>query len=70
MRTCAKFVYLFKNFQCVLSYHSSSLGRGNINGRILFSTRIFIKTKCQVSLAYNILKYTIIIANIPLFGLE
>ena len=26
------FVYLFKIFQCVLSYHSSSLGRGNING--------------------------------------
>ena len=32
MRTRAKFVYLFKKFQCLLSYHSSSLGRGNING--------------------------------------
>ena len=31
-RTRAKFLYLFKNFHCVLSYHSSSLGRGNING--------------------------------------
>ena len=28
----AKFVYFFKNSQCILSYHSSSLGRQNING--------------------------------------
>ena len=33
MIVCArdKFVYLFKNSQCILSYDSSSLGTGNIN---------------------------------------
>ena len=46
----AKFVYLFKNLQYILSLYSSSLGWGNINGMISFSTRIFTKTKCQVSL--------------------
>ena len=58
------FVYLFKNFHCVLSYHSSSLGRGNINGYkwtvISFNIRIFIKTKCQVSL---VVQYIFTIRN-------
>ena len=31
MRARAKFVYLFKNSQRILSYDSSSLGTGNIN---------------------------------------
>ena len=30
-RARAKFVYLFKNSQCILSYDSSSLGTENIN---------------------------------------
>ena len=52
---CARdnFVYLFKNSQCILSYDSSSLGTGNINELISFSTRIFTKTKSQVSLVIN-----------------
>ena len=49
MRACAKFVYLFKNFQCVLSYHISSLGRGNING-LWFHLVKNIYKNCQVSL--------------------
>ena len=31
VRARAKFVYLFKNSQCILSYDSSSLGTRNIN---------------------------------------
>ena len=33
---------------------SSSSGRGNINGLISFSTRIFTKTKCQV---FSVVQY-------------
>ena len=46
MRARAKFVYLFKTFQCVLSYQNLSLGGGGGKYKwteILFSTRIFIK---------------------------
>ena len=32
VRERAKFVELFKNFQCVLNYYSSSSARGNLNG--------------------------------------
>ena len=43
----AKFVYLFRDSQCVLSYHRSRLGTENIN-RLRF--HLSTKTKWQVSL--------------------
>ena len=48
-----KFVYLFTNFQCILSCDISNLGTGNIDinkNVISFSARIFTNSKCQVSL--------------------
>ena len=50
MRARAKYVYLFKNFQCILNY-PFKFRPGKYKWTVIsFSARIFIKSKCQVSL--------------------
>ena len=39
----AKFVYLFKNFQCVLSYPCSSLATKNINGLLFHLVQQYLQ---------------------------
>ena len=43
---CTKFVYLFKNSQCALNYHSSSLGTGSINGLWFHLVQDFLQKLC------------------------
>ena len=48
VRARAKFVYLFGFFQCVLSYHRSSLFMCNINGLCFHLVQIYLqKLSCK-----------------------